>query len=242
LLYPYGNLIAKGNGIMPPKPIYTPEERIIADRASRKRYEIAHAEEVAAYRRKWRRKNRARLNAAKRARRQAEPGKEAAKQRAHRHEHPEKDAQWRENNRLMLRAYQKTWRSRNPEKFQAIAKKAAIKRQTPEGRQADNLRNKAWRQKNLDRDHETQKRRRARKKGAAITDFTPEQWASMKEAYGYRCVYCGRKMKQLTQDHIIPLSQGGNHTYSNIVPACRSCNSKKSVGTVLRPIQPLLLL
>jgi 5-methylcytosine-specific restriction endonuclease McrA len=84
-------------------------------------------------------------------------------------------------------------------------------------------------------------RRRARKANAPINDFTATDWQEMKAHYGYRCVYCGKKFQRLTQDHIIPLSAGGSHTKSNIVPACRSCNSKKGVGAVLTPIQPLLI-
>lgn len=58
-------------------------------------------------------------------------------------------------------------------------------------------------------------------------DFTPAQWEKMKELYGHRCVYCHRKMKRLTMDHVIPISKGGPHTWENIVPACRVCNSRK---------------
>ncbi len=42
-----------------------------------------------------------------------------------------------------------------------------------------------------------------------------------------RCYWCGRNMKEITQDHIIPLSKGGLHTETNVVAACQSCNSKK---------------
>ena len=42
-------------------------------------------------------------------------------------------------------------------------------------------------------------------------------------------------------DHLTPLSKGGSHTVSNIVPACRPCNSRKGVKEVLRPVQPLLI-
>lgn len=84
-------------------------------------------------------------------------------------------------------------------------------------------------------------RRRARKACVALNDLTAAQWQEIKAAYGYRCVYCGRKMQRLTMDHITPLSKGGNHTASNIVPACQSCNARKYVGNVLIPIQPLLL-
>ncbi|HEY5865103.1 MAG TPA: HNH endonuclease [Candidatus Tectomicrobia bacterium] len=89
--------------------------------------------------------------------------------------------------------------------------------------------------------HINQTRRRARLLGAAVNDLTAAQWEEIKVAYDHRCVYCGRKMQRLTQDHITPLSKGGMHTASNIVPACRSCNSRKFVGDVLVPVQPLLL-
>ena len=32
----------------------------------------------------------------------------------------------------------------------------------------------------------------------------------------------------MTKDHIKPLNHGGTLTVDNIIPACRSCNSKKS--------------
>src|SRR5437867_7000327 len=56
--------------------------------------------------------------------------------------------------------------------------------------------------------------------------FTPEQWELLKQIYGHRCAYCGKKRK-LTMDHVIPLSKGGLHHASNIVPACKTCNSVK---------------
>ena len=85
-------------------------------------------------------------------------------------------------------------------------------------------------------------RRRALKRGATINDFTAAQWREVQAAYDHRCVYCGKRFKgKLTQDHITPLSKGGNHTASNIVPACTSCNSRKCAGPVPLPIQPLLL-
>jgi 5-methylcytosine-specific restriction endonuclease McrA len=84
-------------------------------------------------------------------------------------------------------------------------------------------------------------RRQARKRGAPVNDFTVAQWRAMQEAYAHRCVYCGKRRKgKLTQDHITPFVRGGSHTAANIVPACRSCNSRKSDGPVLVPVQPLL--
>jgi 5-methylcytosine-specific restriction endonuclease McrA len=83
----------------------------------------------------------------------------------------------------------------------------------------------------------------ARKRGAEISNFTAEQWKRMQDLYKHRCAYCGKRAKgHLTQDHITPLSKGGNHTASNIIPACASCNSKKYTGLPLKSIQPILLL
>jgi 5-methylcytosine-specific restriction endonuclease McrA len=100
----------------------------------------------------------------------------------------------------------------------------------------------AWRQAHPEQAQAAVQRRLARKHAAAINDFTAQQWRLMKQHYGYCCVYCGRQMQRLTMDHLTPLSQGGNHTAANIVPACQSCNSRKSTGAVLTPVQPVLLL
>lgn len=98
-----------------------------------------------------------------------------------------------------------------------------------------------WRANNRDKHKASNDRRRAAKASALRNDLTAAQWHTIKEHYGHRCVYCDRKMQRLTQDHITPLSKGGSHTMSNIVPACQSCNSKKGTGNILKPIQPLLL-
>jgi 5-methylcytosine-specific restriction endonuclease McrA len=71
--------------------------------------------------------------------------------------------------------------------------------------------------------------RRSRVKGMR-NDFTAEQWETLKIAYGERCAYCGQ-VTELTQDHVIPLAQGGEHTALNIVPACQPCNSRKGNRT-----------
>lgn len=61
----------------------------------------------------------------------------------------------------------------------------------------------------------------------------------------YSCQYCGRQAENL--DHVVPKSQGGEHTWENVVAACRKCNSKKGgrtpdqAGLFLRraPLPPL---
>lgn len=48
----------------------------------------------------------------------------------------------------------------------------------------------------------------------------------------YICQYCGKHVPQLTIDHIIPRSQGGEHKWSNLVAACPACNHRKGGRTL----------
>lgn len=44
------------------------------------------------------------------------------------------------------------------------------------------------------------------------------------------CQYCGSRY-QLTLDHVIPKSRGGEDTWSNLVTSCHPCNNKKGNKT-----------
>ena len=41
------------------------------------------------------------------------------------------------------------------------------------------------------------------------------------------CQYCGKRGRDLTLDHIIPRSRGGQSTWENLVASCKACNGKK---------------
>ena len=58
------------------------------------------------------------------------------------------------------------------------------------------------------------------------TNYSKEQWTKTIIYFQSKCAYCG-KIKELTQDHFIPLSKGGEYTLNNIIPACGTCNSSK---------------
>ncbi|MGE0763100.1 MAG: HNH endonuclease [Bdellovibrionales bacterium] len=47
------------------------------------------------------------------------------------------------------------------------------------------------------------------------------------------CQYCHKKIaeKRLTIDHVLPLSKGGRHEWTNVVAACSACNNKKGCRT-----------
>ncbi|NCN39704.1 HNH endonuclease [bacterium] len=65
------------------------------------------------------------------------------------------------------------------------------------------------------------------------------------------CQYCCKKFpeKQLTLDHVIPLSRGGAHNWTNVVTACSACNNKKgamslkeaNLRLLKKPIKPKFL-
>lgn len=42
---------------------------------------------------------------------------------------------------------------------------------------------------------------------------------------GYSCQYCGARAE--TIDHVVPRSRGGEHSWGNLVAACRPCNLRK---------------
>jgi 5-methylcytosine-specific restriction endonuclease McrA len=48
----------------------------------------------------------------------------------------------------------------------------------------------------------------------------------------YTCQYCGARGHDLTIDHVIPRSRGGQHTWDNLVSACRVCNHRKGGKTL----------
>ncbi len=49
----------------------------------------------------------------------------------------------------------------------------------------------------------------------------------------FLCLYCGQRFhhSDLSRDHVTPLSQGGQDTWTNVVTACKRCNNHKAGRT-----------
>lgn len=63
--------------------------------------------------------------------------------------------------------------------------------------------------------------------------FTTKVKNEVNKKFKGKCFYCGRKMKDMHIDHLIPLSAGGRHTLNNFVLACAWCNvSKKNMHPI----------
>ncbi len=57
--------------------------------------------------------------------------------------------------------------------------------------------------------------------------------ANLYQRDDFTCQYCGRRFPwhELTYDHLVPRSRGGQTTFLNIVTACRPCNARKDAMT-----------
>ena len=103
-------------------------------------------------------------------------------------------------------------------------------RQTDKGREVMRTAAKEFHRKNPHKNAEYRHNRDAMLLGNGGT-FTADEWQSLCEFYGNRCLCCGES-KPLTVDHVIPLSKGGVNSIDNIQPLCYSCNSRKHVKHV----------
>jgi 5-methylcytosine-specific restriction endonuclease McrA len=66
--------------------------------------------------------------------------------------------------------------------------------------------------------------------GSMIKRPRPQVKLNKREIFrrdNHTCQYCGKNGGQLTLDHVIPRNLGGEHTWGNLVAACRLCNHRK---------------
>lgn len=70
--------------------------------------------------------------------------------------------------------------------------------------------------------------RRKAKLRSALGSFNRDEWEALCNQYEGVCVSCGTD-SNLTADHVIPLSKGGDNYISNIQPLCLPCNVRKGV-------------
>ena len=97
-----------------------------------------------------------------------------------------------------------------------------------------NYNNNLTDKKRKKRSWDKNKRNRLKRKTIEnIGAHTYGEWELLKKQYNYTCPCCGlsepfnQRSKNLTEDHIIPLSKGGSDLIENIQPLCLSCNIKK---------------
>jgi len=72
-----------------------------------------------------------------------------------------------------------------------------------------------------------------KKEKAAARDLRKSSWWQ-NLIQNTSCYYCQKPLekKNVTMDHVVPISRGGKSTKGNIVPCCKICNSKKKDMTI----------
>jgi len=88
-----------------------------------------------------------------------------------------------------------------------------------------------WRVDNPDKARHQDRSTKAARRGASGS-HTLAEWRDRCHQFDGRCAYCGSS-DDITKDHMIPISRGGSDSIDNVVPACLSCNLKKSARTPL---------
>lgn len=193
-------------------------------------YAEQHREARRLYAREYRRANPEKIAAKRRERLRAKGEKIRAQKRAsnqrNRGNVKARNQRWQAANRSSINAKHRAQYAENPAVFLERVRRWIAK--NPQ------------KARNISQNHN--ERRRSVLLNVPVNDLTTEQWRTIKAHYGHHCVYCHRKMQRLTMDHVLPLSQGGSHTFSNVVPACPSCNSRKSDGPPPSPVQLLLVI
>lgn len=133
-------------------------------------------------------------------------------------------------------AYTKAWHAAHPDTIKQTKRRYKVKHR--EKVQADG---RAWYKKdyttNPQKYYAKRKAQRAKRAGAK-GNMTPAEWQFRLEEFNQCCAYCLRPFtntsgEDATQDHMTPLSNGGAHTFDNVIPACRSCNSSKRARSIV---------
>lgn len=144
----------------------------------------------------------------------------------HRDRVRELQAEWRSRNRITLRVKDKARRERD---HVLLAERDRERHRANPRRFAEATRR--WKARHPDRARARRRRwvDRRRAAGHLAGHHTALEWSALLAAYDWRCAHCG-STRDVTRDHVVPLSRGGSDDITNIQPLCRRCNSAKGAA------------
>lgn len=128
--------------------------------------------------------------------------------------------------KICLHERKKEWAKNNSEKVQSWSRKIYLRNKVNVIASA-----KEWNKNHPKERSRTMvfqnRKRKSRKLNQTGIDITAGHWKWLKNHFNNQCAYCFSD-KQISMEHFIPLSKGGLHCISNIIPACKLCNSRKN--------------
>jgi 5-methylcytosine-specific restriction endonuclease McrA len=191
-----------------------------------------HRDECRERKRQWEAANRDRVNAYARQYQAAHRDYRQAYNAANAEKIKAQNAEYRERKREELRAKGREYYRANKE-----AVRGRIRQWLATNAERYAATCARWKRANVEKCRATAHRRRVLV-SLSPDHWTPEQWETLKEACGRRCLCCGRGEPEvkLTPDHVIPVSRGGHNGIGNIQSLCFACNNKKQTrATDYRP-------
>jgi len=208
---------------MPRRRTQTPEGRRAITRAAQARYRARHRTELNAKRREryWRDIEKTHAQQKRWNKTQWAKNKDKLKRG---------NSEYRAKNRPRLLEKMRQWRLANLDRVRAYDRERS-RLGYALGKKLIYMRE--WRQRNLEKSRDYLRASFHKRRIAIGADsFSAQEWSALKKQFGNRCAYCGRP-GPVTVDHRVPLSRGGRNVIANILPACKSCNSKKHDKTEL---------
>lgn len=135
-----------------------------------------------------------------------------------------------EREKCAAKARAKKWAAQNPARRKDIARLSAEKH-IEKKRAFSREYNKRKRAESPDAAREAGRRqaamRRSREKGAGGA-ISAADWQMLFDLFETNvCLYCGSTDSKLTMDHWMPVVRGGKTELGNLLPCCKSCNSRK---------------
>lgn len=175
-------------------------------------YRGVHGVEIGVYMAEYRRKNAEKLR-----------GHDAQYGLEHREEKRVYDRQYREEHGGRLRLLRQKWREEHPESISLKNRAYYLAH-----RERIKAYNRAYKQSAKGKQvHRRGTVRRRARKANVLDTLTSAQWQAVITYFGDTCAYCGMPSGSLEYEHVVPLSGGGEHAATNVIPACKSCNSSK---------------
>ncbi len=153
--------------------------------------------------------------------------------------HPEKRKEatkdWRQRNWDKHLATAARYRERHRDRVRKSMNASDAKRAVTDKRKEFKKAYKLWNIKQTRIWEKTGRTNRALRKARNGGKCEPDVWLGRCLMYGWKCAYCRKPLDlgSVEIEHVIPIARGGTGWGSNLVPACRTCNTRKNTKRIL---------